>query len=318
MFARFSRLLDRHILKVEWIVKPKSESDSGATSRGDLIEMAKSARHLGDQKLTVSRIIKRSNEEPFGIGIYWRLVAGNYISTGLINLGEDPRIFIYRSELWVYYQEWNSIKARMDLFIFSPMNGKRYQLFGSDEMGGSSYSGFTLGKNWAPFVRADKLHFVSAFEPLRICSIDPSSIDLDLVPDGASVVVKDVKFELTNSEDWHRRSLGSSGIGAVRGGSGLEEIGPDIFGGFTHMNHGGKYEKSHQIGYVELDFNSLTLKHRELTKLKLNLLSAPYGIELKGANEIKVSFNCSVGSVSNLDKPITNKTAVFILDELRF
>jgi hypothetical protein len=108
------------------------------------------------------------------------------------------------------------------------------------------------------------------------------------------------------------------GFGAIRGGTSLVEIEPGVFAGFTHINKGGRFEKSHQIGYLEINLTLKKVKHREITKQKLNLLTAPYGIDLMENTKIRINYNCSVGSVSNQYQPITNRKSTFLLSDLRF
>ena len=298
-----SRVVDRKVLRVQWLVKPRSESCLGFANRGDLIEMALGQVSLGSETLRASRIVKRENPMTFGLGVYWKYELAGMVTSGLISGAEDPRIFEYREQLWIYYQVWDFIDGDTSLYIFAPKSGQTYRLKSPNRV---------QGKNWTPLVFKNDLYFVTSFEPFVLMKADLYRESAD-----SAILLESVEFALTNPEAWANRSRDVSGIGAVRGGTRLVEIAPGVMGGFTHINVGGRFEKSHQIGYVELDMNARTLKHCEITKQKLNLLAAPYGLELEGNDEIAVTFNCSVGSVHNEYQPVVNRRAVFGVGELK-
>jgi hypothetical protein len=285
-------------------VKPIDTVTLTPSTRGDLVEMAIGAVSINGSTLTASRIKKRSERNPFGIAVRWSFDSNLTSRNGFITYAEDPRIFIFQGELWLYYQIYIQSKSDCQIFIFNPLRNQTIELKVDREFS---------GKNWAPFDYRGELYFVYSFEPFvlyRSKTIPHEGINfMDLESENSAIFT-------TDGMDGERRD--NSGIGAIRGGTALIEIEPGTFAGFTHINKGGRFEKSHQIGYVEIDLLKKKIKHREITKLKLNLLTAPYGINLLNSQEICVTYNCSVGSVANQYQPISNRKSTFVLNDLRF
>jgi len=308
IFAQFvfllSYWLDLKLLRTRWVVKPLETSNLTPTTRGDLVEMAIGDVNIKGRSLSTSRIVLRSNNNSYGIAVKWKLNSGLNSRAGFINLGEDPRIFVFRGELWFYYQIAIQGTGDCQLYIFNPEQNLTLQL--------RTEKNFS-GKNWVPFEFRGELHFVYSYVPFILyrAKVVPHEgvrfIDLEIVD------TRLFTMEAMNLE-WRD----NFGFGAIRGGSSLIEIEPGIFAGFTHVNKGGEFEKSHQIGYLEIDFSLKTVKHREITKQKMNLLTAPYGINLIENTKICLSYNSSVGSVSNQFQPITNRSSTFLLSDLRF
>jgi hypothetical protein len=188
------------------------------------------------------------------------------------------------------------------MFIFNPAKNLTFELRIAKEFG---------GKNWIPFEFQNNLFFVYSFEPLSVYKAKT------VIEAGTNFIeFEPVESKLALSSDSNEAWRDKSGIGSIRGGTPLVETEPGKFIGFTHINKGGKLEKSHQIGYVEIDLVNNEIKHREVTKSKLNLLTAPYGLELLEGGRVSVTYNCSVGSVHNQFQPITNRKSIFYMSDL--
>ena len=308
VFAQFVFLLsywsDLKLLRTRWVVKPLETLTLTPTTRGDLIEMAIGDLSINGSTLVTSRILKRSNKNSYGIAVRWNLDSGLNSRAGFITLAEDPRIFVFQGELWLYYQIPIQGASDCQLFIFNPLRNLTIQLRVDRDFS---------GKNWAPFEFGGELHFVYSFAPFILyrAKVVPYEeahfIDLEIV-DCAMFTMEGLDAEWRDN----------FGFGAIRGGTSLVEIEPGVFAGFTHINKGGRFEKSHQIGYLEINLTLKKVKHREITKQKMNLLTAPYGIDLMENTKIRINYNCSVGSVSNQYQPITNRKSTFLLSDLRF
>ncbi len=54
--------------------------------------------------------------------------------------------------------------------------------------------GFTQEKNWAPFVRQDRLHFVYSFDPLIVLRCDPADGSVSFLDPAARSAGKDLRF----------------------------------------------------------------------------------------------------------------------------
>jgi len=299
-----SHWLDERLLRTHWIVKPIDTATVTPATRGDLVEMAIGELSIDGSTLTASRINRRCNENPYGIAVKWNFDSQLTSRAGFIVLAEDPRIFIFQGELWLYYQIAIQGESDCQIFIFNPLRNQTIEL--------SVASGFR-GKNWAPFEYRGGLYFVYSLEPFilyRSKTVPQKGIDF------MELELEDSAIFTTEGMDGNWRD--HSGFGAIRGGTSLVEIEPGVFAGFTHINKGGRFEKSHQLGYLEIDLSKKKIKHREITKLKLSLLTAPYGIDLLNSKEISVTYNCSLGSVANQYQPVTNRKSTFTLSDLRF
>lgn len=300
--SKVSRKLDKIILNIRWELEPIKIQQLTNSTRGDLIEMALSETRSGNQVLNAERIVRRSNQEIFGIGVYWKYLRDSLEFSGMIPLGEDPRTFVFGSKLWIYYQVWDKKKSAGVTYIFCPENKITLRLI---------FKGKKAGKNAVPFVYENRLYFIYSIDPLSIY----------LAQDFDKIVKNELKlseFDLESFETFGIQSQykDSNGIGIIRGGTSLIDIAGGIFIGFTHTNPGGKYEKSHQIGCIMIDFHGRKVIHKYLTKQKINLLAVPYGISMTEMNEISVTFNTSIGSIHNVLQPIVNLTAIFSTDAL--
>jgi hypothetical protein len=299
---QISYWFDQKLLKPIWFVKPISTETLTSATRGDLAEIAVVESSLNEYTLSASRLLRRSSLS-HGIAVNWKLQSTQITKIGFINLAEDPRIFIFRNELWLYYQVANQFDPGCRMFIFNPLRNVKIELRTTKEFG---------GKNWIPFEFEGELFIVYSFEPFSLHKSKAL-----LVGESDFLEFAPVESKLTFSSGVNVGSRDKYGIGAIRGGTPLVETEPGKFIGFTHINKGGKLEKSHQIGYVEIDLLNNELKHREITKSKHNLLTAPYGIDLLEDGLISVTYNCSVGSVHNQYQPITNRKSIFYISDLR-
>jgi len=299
---QLSYWFDQKLLRTIWLVKPISTKTLTSATRGDLAEIAVIESSLNEYTLSASRLLRRSSLS-HGIAVNWKLQSMQTTKVGFIILAEDPRIFIFCNELWLYYQIANQFDPGCKMFIFNPLRNVKIELRTTKEFG---------GKNWIPFEFKGELFIVYSFEPFSLHKSKNVSVDKD-----GFIEFVPVESKLTLSLDVDTGSRDKYGIGAIRGGTPLVETELGKFIGFTHVNKGGKLEKSHQIGYVEIDLLNNEMKHREVTKSKHNLLTAPYGLELLENGQVSVTYNCSVGSVHNQYQPIESRKSIFSLTDLR-
>lgn len=296
--------LDKKILNVPWHLSPLVTEFASQISRGDLIEMAMGKRTLGDHQLHAHRIIKRSNPEPYGICTFWSFSSPEGESQGFIEHAEDPRIFTFQSSLWLYYQIYDHDQNDVCIYIFNPLRKITYEL---------KIEGRPHGKNWVPFEFQGNLYIIYSYEPFRLYKVNSDqdwafSTTLNLVEVGMNFIWRSgqsTNYRITEN------------IGVIRGGSALVEYEPGVFLGFTHVNKGGIFEKSHQIGFIEVNMHSFEIQHLEVSKMRFNLLAAPYCVELVDYDRISVHYNCSIGSVINQNQPVVNKLSTFSISELR-
>jgi len=300
---QLSYWFDQKLLRPIWSIKPMTTETLIAATRGDLAEIAFVESTLYENTLTASRFLRKSNESAYGIVVHWNYQSSQSSDAGFIDLAEDPRIFRFQEELWLYYQIANAPDPDCKMFMFNPSRNITLELRIAQGFG---------GKNWVPFEFQGKLYFIYSFEPFSLfkstTAVESGTNFLDFEP---------VESKITFFSDLNNGWRDKSGIGSIRGGTPLVEIEPGKFIGFTHVNKGGRLEKSHQIGFVEIDLLNNKIHHHEITKPKLNLLTAPYGIDLLEDGQVSVTYNCSVGSVHNQYQPIESRKSIFSLTDLR-
>ena len=303
LLCQISRALDDRLLEVDWLVKPLESETLTRTTRGDLTEMAIGQRQSDGSLLQASRILKRSNKDLRGIGIYWQLDFEDTHTTGFINLGEDPRIFEFRGELWIHYQIRIQDLDDCETYIFNARENITLQLRVNEK---------SQGKNWTAFEYQNDLYFVYSFDPFNLYKASLSDHH-----QYSPILLSSVDLKVKKTNSFTRSDQVKTGIGAIRGGTPLVEVQSGLFVGFTHVNLGDKFEKSHHMGFIELDLINRSVTHKGVTKSRLNLLTAPYSLEHLQEGKIAVNYNCSAGSVHNLHQPITNKKSTFSLKDLR-
>ena len=303
LLCRLSRAMDDRLLKIDWQIQPVKSVSLTPTTRGDLAEMAIGTRSSGGNVLRASRILKRLNMELRGIAVYWQLDSEDSCTQGLINYAEDPRIFEFRGELWIHYQIRNEESGDYDTYMFNPREKVTIKLLVTENF---------QGKNWSAFEYQNDLYFIYSFSPFKLYKALLSNFHKN-----STTLLSCIDLDMKIVNSLTRPDQAMTGIGAIRGGTPMLEVESAVFVGFTHVNLGDQFEKSHHIGFVELDLNNRTIIFRDVTQSRLNLLSAPYCVELLKEGQIAVNYNCSTGSVHNLFQPITNKRSTFLLRDLR-
>ena len=122
----------------------------------------------------------------------------NITSSEVLVAGEDPRLFIYKDELYCISWTFNHNKKDLDIFLYNITTRTKTSLHNAD----LRYN----GKNWTPFVYNGSLYFIYALQPLVILKY----VEPDLVK---------LHYSEVNTNHINSLSFGSGGIGNIRAGS---------------------------------------------------------------------------------------------------
>jgi hypothetical protein len=224
----------------------------------------------------VSRLIKKGGDFGIGPGILIR-ISNSKIQHLFIENGEDPRLFIFASDPWIYWQRSNHECSDMDIFITNLRTNKVYELNAPFKIN---------GKNWVPFTfDSGKLGFLYSLDPLVVLRIDDfetSIVDLEVV----------YPPKIVDNFFWGDEF---TCIGKIRGGTPLIRIGDNRHIGFSHLTYYGKFKESHTLGVYIFDEVTNKIQHAEISKFKRRVLIDPYGVS-SGETSIIVQTSLSSGN----------------------
>lgn len=203
----------------------------------------------------------------------------------VIPRGEDPRLFFFRQEPWLYIQIFSELERDVEIRIRNLVTDIEYKL--------RSPLGFN-GKNWVPFEKNNDLYFIYSLEPLVILRM---SFDNQGIP-GLEEVLSTSSF----NPGWDTNFDNS--IGRIRGGTPGINLKERIIG-FTHQVHDVPNYQFHTLGLFTLNLNDFKLELIALSKLSPGYLIDPYGIVF---SRDKILLYCTVveGDLHNADSDVAN------------
>ena len=120
----YSRFFIKSILKPKFNfnLKPSREIVDFSWSRTGSFGFTSIRRD--NDALWAERIVNRDDEYISGIAVYWRFHSEFSRKSGVIAEAEDPRVFSYLNNLYIYYQKFSPEKNDCEVFIFRRI-GKR-------------------------------------------------------------------------------------------------------------------------------------------------------------------------------------------------
>ena len=213
-----------------------------------------------------------------------------------IPCGEDPRLFFYKQEPWLYIQIYNESERDVEIRVRNLVNGVEYKLHSPLDFN---------GKNWVPFEKNDELHFIYSLEPLVVLKM---SFDKQGIP-GLQQVLSPTRFR----PSWGINFANS--IGRIRGGTPGINFEENILG-FTHKVHDAPNYQFHTLGLFTLNLNDFELKLVEISKLSPGFLIDPYGVAF---SKRRMLLFCSVveGDLHSLNSNVANIVFSFKQNTLR-
>jgi len=231
------------------------------------------------------REISRSTNNPWEMTkvIYGNAYFRKKVST--IPHGEDPRLFSYRQEPWIYIQIYNELERDVEIRIRNLVTDIEYKLY--------SPLGFN-GKNWVPFEKDDQLHFIYSLEPLVVLRM---TLDQQGIPE-----LQQVFSRKSFKPGWETNF--DKSIGRIRGGTPGINFEDRIIG-FTHQVHDVPNYQYHTLGLFTLNLNNFDLKLIALSELSPGFLIDSYGITFTKRN---ILLYCSVveGDLHRLSSDVSN------------
>jgi hypothetical protein len=210
--------------------------------------------------------------------------------------GEDPRLFFYKQEPWLYFQIFNELESDVEIRVKNLKSDIEYNL--------RSPLGFN-GKNWVPFEKNGELHFIYSLEPLVVLKM---SIDSQ-GNHGLEQILSTKDF----NPGWETNF--DKSIGQVRGGTPGVIFGKRIIG-FTHQVHNAPNYQFHTLGLFTLNSNNFELELIALSELSPGFLIDPYGINLSKKN---IHLYCSVveGDLHSANSDVANVVFSFKTKKLK-
>jgi hypothetical protein len=199
--------------------------------------------------------------------------------------GEDPRIFEYNGEIYVYYQIFSFEIQTMEIFILELSNESRrnYKI---------SHDSLFLGKNWSPFELKGTLYFVHTYDPFFVLEIPKKD---EWVDGEIKVKIKDE----SDIPEWKWVDAGRGFVTEFRGGSRGIGINNYIYF-FGHRTHR-KNQLKHTVFIARLDFQKNIVDFVDLNnEPNFNIISDPYGVNLYG-DTIEIDITLSQGFAGSPD-----------------
>jgi hypothetical protein len=259
------------------------------------VRFAYSEIELGQSCYFAFRDLSRMGNNPWDAT---KVVYGNKSlkkENSLILQGEDPRLFFFKQEPWIYFQIYNSVKSDVEIRIRNLLTNTELLL----------HSPFDFnGKNWVPFEKDEQLHFIYSLEPLVILRL--------IIDEEGSPKLQQVLSSKKFTPSW--KTDFDNSIGRVRGGTPAVKFHKNVIG-FTHEVHDIPNYQFHSLGLFMLNLESFKLHLIPISKMVPGFLIDPYGIKL---SRNKVSLFCSVveGDLHLQNSNVANIVISFQLKKL--
>lgn len=241
---------------------------------------------LNKERYEAVRLIERKNENfltgiLYGGGVF---IFKNYNqSRELIKFvpkAEDPRVFEFNQEYYVYYQIFNLEIGTTEIFIteISNSNKREFKICNED---------LFHGKNWSPFEINGKLFFVHTYDPFFILEIPKKNEWIN-----GKIYAKIKNDSVVPKWEWSD-DIERGFVTEYRGGSRGVVIGEYIYF-FGHRTHK-KNQLKHTIFIARLDINKNVIDFHELNDTPdFDLISDPYGVNVI-ENNIEIDITLSKG-----------------------
>lgn len=290
----------------DYSIESKYSSGAGPLS---LFAMS-SIKTTYKEKYEAIRLIERKNEN-FLTGLLYG--GGVFIFKNLdyskelikfIPKAEDPRVFEFNKEYYVYYQIFNIELGHTEIFLteISCENNRTFKVRNDD---------IFHGKNWSPFEIDGILYFVHTYDPFFILEI----------PLKSEWVNGEIYAKIKNDSEvpkWEWSDDIERGfVTEYRGGTPGIEIDKYIYF-FGHRTHK-KNQLKHSIFVARFNKNENTIDFHDLNNTPdFDLISDPYGVNIHG-NNIEIDITLSkgfAGSPNAITELITLKFHMSELDNM--
>jgi hypothetical protein len=265
-------------LGVKFFLNPIFENLDSNLSSGTSAIFANGYMLNNVEKYRALRLVfRRKGEKILGPGVLLESTrSDSKPAIDFIPYAEDPRLFYFRGQPFVYFQVPNDEISDCKIYIKDLVTSRTFRIL--------SPFGF-CGKNWIPFEYKGELFFVFGLHPLIIIKSSPLETDTVECSVYFSDAPEEVRFSWNDDDD---RTFSS-----FRGGTSLIEIDDGTFVGFTHITPLSEYKDSHQLGFVRLYPNQWRVDLKVLSKLKSRYLIDPYAIEIDDSSIFAI---CSVAT----------------------
>jgi hypothetical protein len=222
-------------------------------------------------KYEAVRLIERNDNnflcENFCGGIFlFKVINNSKEFIHFIPRGEDPRVFVYNEEVYVYYQIYSFDIQTTEIYIME-LSSESRQTFKI------SHDSLFMGKNWSPFEKTGTLYFVHTYDPFFIIKIPKKNEWLD-----GKIKIK-IKDE-SEIPEWEWSDDPERGfVTEFRGGSRGISINNYIYF-FGHRTHK-KNQMKHTVFIAQLDFQKNIVDFIEINnEPDFNIISDPFGVNL--------------------------------------
>jgi hypothetical protein len=298
--------LHRHfiykVVRVKWLIPSHNLIEINEPSTGNLVHTSFSRAEINSKSLTTFRFLNRHHPSSQIAITAWTTLGGKENASGVILAAEDARAFSFNSANYIYFQRPSiGPKGLPDctIHIYDPSSKNEWEV----RVEGISYN----GKNWIPFERNGKLHFIYSISPLIVveCSWGHSNLI-----QGRVVFTEDQ--DISTDLHWGDEL---AYFGAARGGSQLVPLTHDVYIGFTHITSPGALKFSHQAGVLLFNPKNMKVLHRPISKLIPGLLVDPFGINIQGST-LDMHYSYAVNNPSDKDVIVGSSTVSFELKDL--
>jgi hypothetical protein len=262
----------------------------------EIVEFAYSEIQMKNKLLYSFRELSRARSNSWeGTKIVYGTKDTKKKVSSIIN-GEDPRLFFYMQEPWIYIQIYDEIGGDVEIRIRNLVTNIEFQLCSPLDFN---------GKNWIPFEKENQLHFIYSLEPLVVLKLSFNDQGLP--------VLKQIFSTKEFKPSWEIDFIKS--IGRVRGGTPGIKFEEKIIG-FTHSVHASPNYQFHTLGLFVLNLNDFELKLNPLSELSPGFLIDPYGAIV---SKRKIQLFCSVveGDLHKSDSNVANITIIFNINAFK-